>query len=554
MENSNTGEITLNEINSIENVKPYLAKGDVEGAKRFLDEFLKVNPEHSQAMFILAQIKEAEGDFVMAAELYDKVFGTNLPPEFADRILMVYEAGDKYDKVYEIYKKQYENNKNDVDICERYAHACCILQKFDEAVEAYNSILSQQPENIIALKQLTSIYENTNPMMYRLNRAKLAMLEDDFDGAEKNYKKALALTEKDEDNLQVRYQLAKLYRQTGKTEQALDEYIFILSATEENFKIFLELAEIYIELNNQPAAINVLKRALHVYPENVEAMQLLADTYIDMEEYSKAQGYYEKLVELNNDVENKVNLAKVYLHLDNLEKTKEILLSAEAQDGNSTEVLTALAGYYTYTSDFEKAKTYCSRIIQKLPNSPLGYRKLAQMYEAQGDNHLSHYNYGIFFELKDELDEAINEYTQAHSYKKDDFEVIKKLANLHEKIGEFDNAADYYHTLFENKIDYINTTKKLVEIYMNMKEYDTAQRYLDTATAEDNNIEFAFLNAKCQYKMKDYAGALENLYYYKENSKSLENIEETDKMIEVIEKKKEEGSNPLGWLFRFLDK
>ncbi len=552
MENSNTGEITLNATNSIENVKPFLARNDIAGAENFLNEFLSINPNHSQAMFILAQLKEAQGQVTEAADLYDKVFGTQLPPEFADRIIMVYEAADKYDNVYEIYKKQYDANKEDVDVCERYAHACCILQKYDEAIEAYNSVLSQQPENIIALKQLTSIYENTNPMMYRLNRAKLAVLEDDYEAAEKNYKKAFTLAEKDEDVLQIRYQLAKLYRQTGKNEQALDEYLFILSATEENFKIFLELAEIYIELNNQPSAVNVLKRALQVYPDNTEAMQLLADTYLDMEEYEKAQEYYEKLIELNDIVENKVNLAKIYLHLDNLEKTKEILLSAEAQDGNSTEVLTALAGYYTYTSDYEKAKSYCNRIIQKLPGSPLGYRKLAQMYEAQGENHLAHYNYGLYFEMKNETDEAINEYQQALSCKKDDFEVIKKLAKLHEDVQEFDAAADYYHTLFENKIDYVETTRKLVTIYMNMNEYDMAQRYLDTAIKEDNNVELSFLSAKCMYKMKDYAGALEALYYYKENTKSLENVEETDKLIETIEKKKEEGSNPLGWLFKLL--
>ena len=85
-----------------------------------------------------------------------------------------------------------------------------------------------------------------------------------------------------------------------------------------------------------------------------------------------------------------------------------------------------------------------------------------------------------------------------------------------------------------------------------MNEYDMAQRYLDTAIKEDNNVEFSFLNAKCLYKMKDYEGALENLHFYRENTKSLENIEETDQLIEKIEKKKEEGSNPLGWLFRLL--
>ncbi|MCR4881316.1 MAG: tetratricopeptide repeat protein [bacterium] len=554
MENSNTGEITLNAIGSIENVKPYLANNDKEGAKQFLNEFLKINPGHSQAMFILAQLMEVDENYVEAAALYEKVFDTNIPPELSDRVLMVYESADRYDKVYDIYKKQYNADKNNADVCERYAHACCILKKYEEAIEAYNSVLAQQPENIVALKQLAEIYEQTNQMMFRLTNAKIAVIEQDYEKAEKDYKKAFSLAEKDEDVIQIKYQLAKMYRQIGKNELALDEYLFILSATEENFKIFLELAEIYIELNNQFSAINVLKRALHVYPDNVEAMQMLADTYLDSEDYNKAQEYYEKLVELSGDVENKVNLAKVYLQLDNMDKTKEVLVSAEKQEPNSTEVLTALAGYYTYISDFEQAKAYCNKIIQKLPKSPLGYRKLAQMYEAQGENHLAHYNYGVFHELKGETDEAINEYSQALNYRKDDFETVKRLANLHESVGEVDAAADCYHTLFEAKIDFVETTKKLVNIYLNMKEYDMAQRYIDAATKEDDNVELKFLSAKCMYKVKDYEGALEALQYYKEHTKSLENEDETNKLIAEIEDKMEKGSNPLGWLFRFLDK
>ena len=86
------------------------------------------------------------------------------------------------------------------------------------------------------------------------------------------------------------------------------------------------------------------------------------------------------------------------------DKTKKVLLSAEKQDPSSTEVLTAMAGYYTYTEDFEKAKSYCNRIIQKLPKSPLGYRKMAQLYSAKGDKHLAAFNYGIYHELRNELD------------------------------------------------------------------------------------------------------------------------------------------------------
>ncbi len=557
MENSGAGDIAVNNKTegSVENVKEFLDKNDILGAKDFLKPFLETEPINFQAAFIMAQIFEMENEYTQAADLYEKVFPTEIPNEFYGRVMHIYELADRYDKVYTILKSQLKTHKDDMDFIERYANTCCILHKTEEAIEQYNTILSKQPDNIVALKQLIDIYENTNPMMFRLTRARLYQLEENIEGAERDYKKAFALAEKDEDILQIRYQLAKLYRSEGKNELALDEYIFLTSANEGNFSVYIELAEIYIEMNNQSSAINALKRALDLYPDSTETMQMLADTYADIEEYAKAENYYERLLEKNqNNVEVMVNLAKVYLHLDKLDKTRDILQKAENTDANSTEVLTAMAGYYTYIDDYDKAKTYCNRIIQKLPKSPLGYRKLAQLYSAKGENHLASFNFGIYHELRNEIDDAINEYSTALQYKKDDFETIKRLANLHETLGELEIAADYFHTLFEAKIDIIENTKKLANIYIKLKDYEYAQRYIDTAMKENPDIELLFLTAKCSYKLKDFETALEQLEEYKEKTKSLENIEEVNKLIEEIQNKKENGYNPFAKIFKFLDK
>lgn len=555
MENSAAGEITLNQYDSrIEKVKEYLDKNDIEGAKEFLTQFLKDEPNNNHAAFIMAQICEMEGAFSDAAMYYEKVFSEVIPPEFIDRVSHVYEMADRYDKLYQIQKVQYLDNPDDMDICERFANTCCILNKTDEAVELYNKILSVQSENPIALRQLSDMYEHSNKMMFHLTQARLAQLDENFEKAEKEYKKAFTLAENEEDILQIRYKMAKLYRNLNKNEQALDEYIYILSATEENFSIFLELAEIYLELNNLAAAINVLKRAIHVYPDNEQALQLLADTYFEAEDFEKAENYFERLLEVNSEnIENKVNLAKVYLQLDKQDKTKEILIDAEKQDANNTEVLTALAGFYTYTNEFEKAKNYCSRIIQKLPKSPLGYKKQAQLYSAMGEEYLAHWNFGLYHEYKNETDEAISEYMEVLKFKKDDFEAMKKLAQLHESLGEFDAAVEYYHTLFEAQVEFSETTQKIANLYMKLQEFDIAQKYIEEALNKIQEPELLFLSGKCLFNLKDYEGAIEALQEYKDNSKSLENIEETEKLIAKIEDKKSGSSNLFVKLFKFFN-
>jgi len=554
MENSGAGEITLNHYDGrVERVKEYLEKNDLDGAKVFLSKFLTVEPNHPHAAFIMAQILEMEGNFVDAATFYERVFTEVIPDEFIERVIHVYEMADRYDKLYDIQKAQYESDPTNIDVCERLANTCSILNKTEEAVELYNKILTAQPDNPIALRQLADTYETSNKMMFHLIQAKMAQLDNNFEKAEKEYKRAFMLAEKDEDILQIRYKMAKLYRGLGKNEQALDEYIYILSATEENFSIFIELADIYLELNNPSAATNVLKRALHIYPDNTEALQMIADTCFEIEDYEKAENYYERLLEIDSEnIESKVNLAKVYLQLDKLDKTKEILENAEKQDNNNTEVLTAMAGYYTYTNDFEKAKNYCTRIINKLPQSPLGYKKQAQLYEAMGDTHLAHFNFGIYHEYRNEPDEAIGEYLAVLRCKKDDFEAIKKLAMLHESLDELDSAVDYYHTLFAANIDIVETTKKIASLYIKLGEYELAQKYIDETLKNNKDTELLFLSGQCMFKLKDYEGALEAFSEYKETTKSLEHIDEVNKLISQIEQMKDNSYNPLAKLFKFL--
>lgn len=554
MENSGAGEITINQQpQNIEDVKVFLENNDTENAKNFLANFLNADPNHSQANFIMAQLYESEGNFKESADCYEKVFAEAIPAEFLERVIYVYENADKYDNLYAIYKAQFEQNSNDMDICERLANTSFILNKQDEAIELYNKLLTKQPENPIALRQLSDIYENTNPMMFRLIEAKMAEIDNNLEKAEKEYKKAFTLAEKEEDILQIRYKLAQLYRKLEKNDQALDEYIYILSATEENFSVFMELADIYLEMNNSSAAINILKRALHIYPDNKEAMQTIADTYLELGDFDKAQNYFERLVELDSkNIENKINLAKVYLQLEKLEETKNILLEAEKQDANNTEVLTAMAGYNTFVKDFNKAKTYCERIIQKLPKSPLGYRKIAQLYEAMDKNYLAHYNYALYHELKNEPEEAIGEYLAVIREKKNDFEAIQKLATLYEKLEEFDSALEYYHILFVAKVNLVETTKKITSIYFKTQEYDLAQKYIEEALESDKNVELIYPKALCEYYLKDFESALENMIYYKENTNSLENTEDADKIIEEIEKRNDPSNNFLHKIWQFI--
>ena len=73
--------------------------------------------------------------------------------------------------------------------------------------------------------------------------------------------------------------------------------------------------------------------------------------------------------------------------------------------------------------------------------------------------------------------------------------------------------------------------------------------FVAEAMEKNNDMELNYLNAKCEYLLKDYAAALEDFIYYKENTKSLEHIEEVNKIIDELEKKKESSGGIINKLF-----
>ncbi|MDD3593238.1 MAG: tetratricopeptide repeat protein [Candidatus Gastranaerophilales bacterium] len=557
--NSAAGEITLKTYDArVEKVFEYLNNNDLDNAKIYLMKFITVEPNHPHACFIMGQILESEGNFMEAADYYERVYNPDMAPEFQQRVAMVFENADRYDLAYTVYKDLYAADPQNQDNIEVLAHACLILGKKEEAAEYYNKLLTITPDNDVALRQLAEIYEHTDKLMYHLTRARIFELEKSLNHMESEYKRALSLAQDEQDVLTVRYRLAKCYKDKKKFHNALDEYLAILGMTEENFNVFMELAEIYTELNNIDAAIEVLKRALKIYPDNKKAMTELADLLLETEHMFEAQQLYEKLhMAEPNNVSLNVNLAKAYLKQSKKEETKRVLLETEKLQPDDNEVLTALAGFYSLEEDFDEAQKYCERIIKKLPNSPLGYRKLAQMYELKGDNSKAHYNFGLYHQLKGEIQDAIDEFTWAVHYDDKDYQAIKKLANLQAQGEEKYQALDFYERLAEHEPDREFAVKEASKIHIAQKEYDLAHLKLQSILDEGTkDFEFYLLNADCLYQMKDFDAALENYKYYDENSNLCTDDEHVKSRIKQLESHVQNPyeNNLLSKILKFFDK
>lgn len=381
-----------------------------------------------------------------------------------------FEANEQYDLAYEEYKKEYEQNPEDLGLMERMGHLSLILGRPEEAANYYYEILKRDVTNPLAYEQLMSIYETTDRYKYYIYRGNKNSIEGKLEFAINDFKKALAhANEDDAQVVMTRLTLANLYRQTGNTMKAIDEYNVILEYENLHEEIFLQLADIYMQDEAYPSAIDVLTRAKSKGFDSDRINEGLAAVYLK-------SGDAESAIKYTKDELLKI---QCMLELGQIEEAYSKLNSLPDEYKTSPKYFTLQAQYCYSADDFDGALKYIEEYNKVSPNSPLTYQMRALVYEESGDDYNAHVNWGRYNMLRGNTDIAINELLNAVQLNSEDVNVLFTLADLLTEQGDTNHAAEYYEQI--SKIDPANkeSLKKLADFRESIGDYRTQVEYLE---------------------------------------------------------------------------
>lgn len=425
-----------------------------------------------------------------------------------------FEANEQYEQAFEEYKKVYEQNPDDLGILERLGHLALILEKPDDAANYYYEILKRDVSNPLAYEQLMSIYEKTDRYKYYIYRGNKNSLEGKFDFAINDFKKALAHANEDDTQVvMTRLTLANLYRQTGHTPKAIDEYNIILEYDNLHEDIFLQLADIYMQEEAYPSAIDVLNRAKQKGFNTLKINEALAAVYLK-------SGDAKNAIEYTQDELLKI---QCMLELGDIQDAYAKLNILPQEYKTSPRYFTLMAQYCYSSKEFDRALEYIDEYNKLQPNSPLTYQMRALVYDESNDDYNAHLNWGKYNMLRGNTDIAINEYLNAVQLDAGDVDVLFTLADLITESGDVNHAAEYYEQIV--KIDPKNkeALRKLAAFRESIGDYRAQVEYLEKLSQVDS---------------KD----LENL---KALARGYEKIRARDKAIETYEKYLELVKDPV---------
>lgn len=453
-----------------------------------------------------------------------------------------YEENEQFELALEEYKKLHEKMPKDLGILERLGHLYLMLGDKTSAAEYYSKILEFDATNTMVYEQLCDIYYSTDKFKYYTYRGNMKNLEQQYEYAINDYKKAIANTDKEEEIIVTRFAIAGLYELLKNDNKAIDEYLKILDHDRKNEMAYVKLANIYLRQNIITAGISTLEQAIKYGVENKGVQEILAQLYLKNADYQKA-------IDIT---ESELLKIKCYLELGELKTAISMLESVEKKYEKEPQLYVLKAQVAFMQEDYEKAFEIIEKYNQLEKNSPLYYQMKALIYENKGDEFNEQVSWAKYHLLRGEKDIAINEFLQAHRANPDDINVVSTLAILLEENNDRNHAMEFYEKLAKLDPRDKSALLKLADFRESIGDYRTAVDYLEKLLKIDGkNTECLKRLANAYQKMKNFPAACDCYNEFLKYSHDLaENEVIKAKLAKINGLESEETSE--GWIDKIM--
>jgi len=337
----------------------------------------------------------------------------------------------------------------------------------EKAIELYNEILEYEPGDEIAHGQLMDLYFDTDKFRYYLTRANYNVVNQKFEHAINDTKKALAM---DANSVEARVKLARLYRVSKKNLKAIDEFNKLIEIEPKLRESYIELINLYTVEDAIESAVGIARKAVEEFPDDTELKNVLAKLYYDTGSYSKALDV----------VQDRFLKTKILLSDNQNEEAKKVLdeinPSALNEKTDKAAYNLLLAEYFYNKNEYENALNVINDYVNIMGPDAVSFQMKALCFEGMDDEFSASVNFGYMKKAQGKNDEAIVEFNHAHGLNKKDKNVLIELASLYMQLGEKYTAMDFWNEIY--KLDGDPHAKEVLgEFYFNEGDYLTAEKY-----------------------------------------------------------------------------
>jgi tetratricopeptide (TPR) repeat protein len=174
-----------------------------------------------------------------------------------------------------------------------------------------------------------------------------------------------------------RHNLANLYAELGRPEDAIRQYEEAIRIDKQFFPATANLAVLYNQSGKNEQAEQLLKEALAAEPELYELAYSLGLLLVEMQQYGEAVGYLEQASKgLPERPRIHYNLGLLYQRMQVESKAESELRAALALEPQSLDFQFGLADYYLKRGRFAEALPIVEDMVSMHPDNPIGAQML----------------------------------------------------------------------------------------------------------------------------------------------------------------------------------
>lgn len=497
--------------------------------------------ETNQIYYAEAYIKELEGNYTDALELYKKALSLD-PENLETRLKIAYinmlrldleTSASMAEQIIEMYPDSAQAHLIRALSYEN-------LSKMNEAVEAYSRYLDLSPDDV--------------KIGY-----KIAQIFYDQDKINKAIKYGLQAWENGGRTRDIALLIGNSYVKNEDLKSAREFYEYALDLDPEFYKTHFNLGLLLEEADNFEEALKLYDKAEALCDNPrilVSIQERFAHVLFETKNYERAFQFYQKLSAVKNDQYiYPFQAGRCQLNLHNYSQALEWFLKAYGRETDKSRRDYRLYRYmgtaHSLLGNYQDAIDYLKRAHNIFPKDTETVLQLANAYNSSGDpdaaiqairqvldqigeNFLIYYWLGWFCEQADRYTEAAEALEKAISLEPDDSESIILLASIYYKLEKHEQA-DKLFKQFEN-IDpkNSNTFFRLGRVYYELKINDKAENYFRKSIELDS----------------ENASALNHLGYLlaEQGTKLDEGIVLVNKALEILPDTPE-FLDSLGWLY-----
>ncbi len=355
------------------------------------------------------------GHFEQALNLYQQLLDHDPDSvELLHALAMTQIQLHHYDQAQKLLKKAQKLAPFDLGLQNTAGNLWMRQQAFDQAIDCFKNMIQQN-------KDYAPAYHNLGFALYQ---------KAQFISAEKAFLKALALNPSAMDTL---YNLALVYCQLKKNDQAIIFLEKVLEQNPKHLKACSQLGEIYLALEDFVKAADFFKKRLKETPNHTNSLHSLAQAEFSLGNFSLAIEAFEKVLILKGEYPQiDQELAHAYLHAGNPEKALHYYY-------RQLEVQALPETYYNIgvllmdQSRFNEAIPYLQESLQQDPH------------------HLPSYlNLGALYLKKQAYPLAISFYQKAAELSPNNAEILHILEAIEQKDGSKKSPESYLKNLFDH--------------------------------------------------------------------------------------------------------